>query len=201
MEKAVREKILERRSTVHERCKTEVEKRSRFEDGVSHLFITSQPNPPPLLSPNFLPLLSFVLLPHLSSSLSPPPPFSSPQIKRPYFHVKPLERAQLRNWREYLDFEIAEGNQQRILILFERCMVACALYEDFWIKVNARSTSIASFPGSSTDKITLTTTNNLGRNLGQGYIAPACDTVFHNLITYLQWYTHAHTPPSVCKVC
>ena len=150
MEKAVREKILDRRSTVHERCKTEVEKRSRFEDGVSHL-ITSQPNPPPLLSPNFLPLLSFVLLPHLSSSLSPPPPFSSPQIKRPYFHVKPLERAQLRNWREYLDFEIAEGNQQRILILFERCMVACALYEDFWIKVDARSTSVASFPGSSPD--------------------------------------------------
>ena len=41
----------------------------------------------------------------------------------------------MRNWREYLDFEIAEGNQRRILILFERCMVACALYEDFWIKV------------------------------------------------------------------
>jgi len=89
VEMAVRNKILERRSAVHERCKAEVEKRSQFEEG----------------------------------------------IKRPYFHVKPLERAQLRNWREYLDFEIAEGDQQRTLILFERCMIACALYEDFWTKV------------------------------------------------------------------
>ena len=146
---------------------------------ILHLFSLRTFSPFSLLS------FSLTFLP-LSLALSPPPPFSSPQIKRPYFHVKPLERAQLRNWREYLDFEIAEGNQQRILILFERCMVACALYEDFWIKVDARSTSVASFPGSSPNKITLTMTNNLGRNLGQGYIAPACDTVFHNLITYLR---------------
>jgi pre-mRNA-processing factor 39 len=26
------------------------------------------------------------------------------QIKRPYFHVKQLERAQLKNWHEYLEF-------------------------------------------------------------------------------------------------
>ena len=57
------------------------------------------------------------------------------QIKRPYFHVKPLERLQLKNWRDYLDFEILEGNRQRIQFLFERCMIACALYEDFWSKV------------------------------------------------------------------
>ena len=25
-------------------------------------------------------------------------------IKRPYFHVKPLERGQLKNWNEYLEF-------------------------------------------------------------------------------------------------
>lgn len=55
-------------------------------------------------------------------------------IKRPYFHVKPLERAQLKNWRDYLDFEVSEGNSERITILFERCMIACALYEDFWSK-------------------------------------------------------------------
>ncbi|KFM59725.1 Pre-mRNA-processing factor 39, partial [Stegodyphus mimosarum] len=30
-------------------------------------------------------------------------------IKRPYFHVKPLERAQLKNWKDYLDFEIENG--------------------------------------------------------------------------------------------
>ncbi|XP_067328693.1 pre-mRNA-processing factor 39-like [Anolis sagrei] len=55
-------------------------------------------------------------------------------IKRPYFHVKPLERAQLRNWREYLDFEIASGSHERTIVLFERCVIACALYEEFWIK-------------------------------------------------------------------
>ena len=53
-------------------------------------------------------------------------------IKRPYFHVKPLERVQLKNWREYLDFEISNGTHQRIVALFERCVIACALYEDFW---------------------------------------------------------------------
>lgn len=53
-------------------------------------------------------------------------------IKRPYFHVKPLERVQLKNWREYLDFEISTGNHRRVVILFERCVIACALYEDFW---------------------------------------------------------------------
>lgn len=55
-------------------------------------------------------------------------------IKRPYFHVKPLERVQLKNWREYLDFEIAQGDFKRIVVLFERCLIACALYEDFWQK-------------------------------------------------------------------
>jgi len=55
-------------------------------------------------------------------------------IKRPYFHVKQLERAQLKNWREYLDSEITRGDHERIVLLFERCLIACALYEDFWLK-------------------------------------------------------------------
>ncbi|XP_076099638.1 pre-mRNA-processing factor 39-like isoform X1 [Mytilus galloprovincialis] len=55
-------------------------------------------------------------------------------IKRPYFHVKPLERGQLKNWREYLDWEIQNGTHERVVVLFERCMIACALYEDFWMK-------------------------------------------------------------------
>ncbi|XP_048831551.1 pre-mRNA-processing factor 39-like isoform X1 [Brienomyrus brachyistius] len=55
-------------------------------------------------------------------------------IKRPYFHVKPLEKTQLNNWREYLDFEIENGSLERVVVLFERCLVACALYEDLWIK-------------------------------------------------------------------
>ncbi|KAJ8405165.1 hypothetical protein AAFF_G00321560 [Aldrovandia affinis] len=79
-------------------------------------------------------------------------------IKRPYFHVKPLDRAQLKAWQTYLDWEISEASQQgqggapegqegmsesesgsesghnRVLMLFERCLIACALYEEFWTK-------------------------------------------------------------------
>lgn len=56
-------------------------------------------------------------------------------IKRPYFHVKPLEKAQLKNWKEYLEFEIENGTHERVVVLFERCVISCALYEEFWIKV------------------------------------------------------------------
>ncbi|XP_057337807.1 pre-mRNA-processing factor 39 isoform X2 [Microplitis mediator] len=55
-------------------------------------------------------------------------------IKRPYFHVKPLERCQLKNWKEYLDFEIEQKDENRIIILFERCLIACALYDEFWLR-------------------------------------------------------------------
>ena len=78
--------------------------------------------------------------------------------------MKPLERGQLKNWNEYLDFEIKsqevkkkqkkEDNKERddkdkddseqqqpvvkddelIEVLFERCLIACALYEEFWLK-------------------------------------------------------------------
>ncbi|KAJ8955805.1 hypothetical protein NQ318_005346 [Aromia moschata] len=55
-------------------------------------------------------------------------------IKRPYFHVKPLERCQLKNWQDYLDYETEQGDRVRIIVLFERCLIACALYEEFWMK-------------------------------------------------------------------
>ncbi|KAM8831217.1 pre-mRNA-processing factor 39 [Spinachia spinachia] len=55
-------------------------------------------------------------------------------IKRPYFHVKSLEKTQLNNWKEYLDFEIENGIPERVVVLFERCLIACALYEEFWAK-------------------------------------------------------------------
>nr|CAI5817395.1 unnamed protein product [Callosobruchus analis] len=55
-------------------------------------------------------------------------------IKRPYFHVKPLERCQLKNWQDYLDYETEQGDRTRIIVLFERCLIACALYEEFWLK-------------------------------------------------------------------
>lgn len=55
-------------------------------------------------------------------------------VKRPYFHVKPLERCQLKNWTDYLDYEIECGDRRRIVVLFERCLIACAMYEDYWQK-------------------------------------------------------------------
>ncbi|EEB13152.1 pre-mRNA-splicing factor clf-1, putative [Pediculus humanus corporis] len=71
-------------------------------------------------------------------------------IKRPYFHVKPLERCQLKNWKEYLDFETEQGNKDRIIILYERCLIACALYEEFWIRFVRYLESI---PEDMTEKI------------------------------------------------
>ncbi|MGH0175500.1 UNVERIFIED_CONTAM: hypothetical protein FKN15_009765 [Acipenser sinensis] len=66
-------------------------------------------------------------------------------IKRPYFHVKPLEKAQLNNWKEYLDFEIENGTPERVAVLFERCLVACALYEEFWVKVITRLDRVSEY--------------------------------------------------------
>ena len=59
-------------------------------------------------------------------------------IKRPYFHVKPLEKSQLSAWRNYLEYEIKQGKEARIRVLFERCLIACALYEEFWMRVSCR---------------------------------------------------------------
>lgn len=56
------------------------------------------------------------------------------EIKRPYFHVTELEHPQLSNWRKYLDFEEAEGDYDRVISLYERCLVTCALYDDFWFR-------------------------------------------------------------------
>ncbi|KAL7942214.1 hypothetical protein V8C42DRAFT_332872 [Trichoderma barbatum] len=54
--------------------------------------------------------------------------------KRPYFHVTELEHSQLNNWRKYLDFEEAEGDFSRIVSLYERCLVTCAFYDEFWYR-------------------------------------------------------------------
>ena len=54
--------------------------------------------------------------------------------KRPYFHVTELDNSQLQNWRKYLDFEEAEGDFNRIACLYERCLVTCAFYDEFWFR-------------------------------------------------------------------
>jgi pre-mRNA-processing factor 39 len=56
------------------------------------------------------------------------------EIKRPYFHVTELDHQQLANWRKYLDFEEAEGDYIRSVFLYERCLVTCAFYDEFWFR-------------------------------------------------------------------
>ncbi|KAI8875489.1 hypothetical protein K501DRAFT_289347 [Backusella circina FSU 941] len=56
------------------------------------------------------------------------------EIKRSYFHVKPLDRPQLQNWNKYLDFEESLNQPERIRALYERCLVPCAQYEDYWLR-------------------------------------------------------------------
>ena len=56
------------------------------------------------------------------------------EIKRPYFHVTELDESQLSNWRKYLDFEEAEGAYPRTQFLYERCLVTCAHYDEFWLR-------------------------------------------------------------------
>ncbi|KAI9181127.1 hypothetical protein LWI28_011751 [Acer negundo] len=73
-------------------------------------------------------------------------------IKRPYFHVKPLSVAELENWHNYLDFIEREGDfnkarrvpplvfegppysTNRVVKLYERCLIACANYPEYWIR-------------------------------------------------------------------
>ncbi|KAJ5774121.1 MRNA splicing protein (Prp39) [Penicillium paradoxum] len=56
------------------------------------------------------------------------------EIKRPYFHVTELDEGQLANWKKYLDFEEAEGSFPRIQFLYERSLVTCAHYDEFWLR-------------------------------------------------------------------
>ncbi|GMH25917.1 hypothetical protein Nepgr_027760 [Nepenthes gracilis] len=55
-------------------------------------------------------------------------------IRRPYFHVRPLNDAELENWHNYLDFIEREGDFHKVVKLYERCLVACANYPEFWIR-------------------------------------------------------------------
>lgn len=56
------------------------------------------------------------------------------EVKRPYFQVTELDEGQLVNWRKYLDFEEVEGDYYRTQFLYERCLVTCAYYDEFWLR-------------------------------------------------------------------
>ncbi|KAF2877825.1 hypothetical protein BDV95DRAFT_624512 [Massariosphaeria phaeospora] len=56
------------------------------------------------------------------------------RLKRPYFTVTEMEADELAAWRNYLDWEEKRGDFQRTRFLYERCLVACALYDEFWLR-------------------------------------------------------------------
>lgn len=56
-------------------------------------------------------------------------------LKRFYFTVTPLDEAQLNTWRAYLKFEEeADDNTDRVIALYERCIIPCCYYLEFWIR-------------------------------------------------------------------
>ncbi|XP_040382567.1 uncharacterized protein LOC102704273 isoform X2 [Oryza brachyantha] len=55
-------------------------------------------------------------------------------IKRHFFHVKPLDDDQLENWHRYLDFVEKNGDFDWAVKLYERCLIPCANYSEFWIR-------------------------------------------------------------------
>ncbi|XP_074268432.1 pre-mRNA-processing factor 39-1-like isoform X2 [Silene latifolia] len=55
-------------------------------------------------------------------------------IRRPYFHVRPLNDAELENWHNYLDFIERNEDFNKIVKLYERCLIACANYPEFWTR-------------------------------------------------------------------
>ncbi|KAK1309924.1 hypothetical protein QJS10_CPA08g01848 [Acorus calamus] len=56
------------------------------------------------------------------------------RIKRHYFHVVPIDDKQLENWHQYLDFVEKQGDFDWIVKLYERCLIPCANYPEFWIR-------------------------------------------------------------------
>lgn len=90
------------REKVYQDNEAEVRQRWSFEDAVSFSYL--------LLFLRFL-FRHFFQKGHDQDTLLIFSFVFSLQIKRPYFHVKPLDRLQLRAWHSYLDWEIAQLNK------------------------------------------------------------------------------------------
>ncbi|KAF8118571.1 hypothetical protein N665_0004s0052 [Sinapis alba] len=56
------------------------------------------------------------------------------QIRRPYFHVDPLDTNQLDNWHKYLSFAETYGDFDWAIKLYERCLIPCANYTELWFR-------------------------------------------------------------------
>ncbi|XP_010494814.1 PREDICTED: uncharacterized protein LOC104771902 isoform X2 [Camelina sativa] len=55
-------------------------------------------------------------------------------IRRPYFHVNPLDTNQLDNWHAYLSFAESYEDFDWAIKLYERCLIPCANYTEFWFR-------------------------------------------------------------------
>ncbi|KAJ0240657.1 Tetratricopeptide repeat [Hirschfeldia incana] len=56
------------------------------------------------------------------------------QIRRPYFHPNQLDTNQLDNWHKYLSFAETYGDFDWAIKLYERCLIPCANYTEFWFR-------------------------------------------------------------------
>ncbi|KAF7840405.1 Pre-mRNA-processing factor 39 [Senna tora] len=55
-------------------------------------------------------------------------------IRRSYFHVRPLDASQLQIWHHYLDFVELQGDFDWAVKLYERCLIVCANYPEYWMR-------------------------------------------------------------------
>ncbi|KAK3037404.1 hypothetical protein RJ639_030166 [Escallonia herrerae] len=55
-------------------------------------------------------------------------------VRRPFFHVKPLDENELANWHCYLDFIERQEDFDWAVKLYEKCLIACASYPEFWMR-------------------------------------------------------------------
>ncbi|KAK4421109.1 Pre-processing factor 39 [Sesamum alatum] len=56
------------------------------------------------------------------------------KIRRRYFYVTPLDDDQLDNWHLYLDFIEKQDNLDWAMNVYERCLIPCANYPEFWMR-------------------------------------------------------------------
>ncbi|PIN01252.1 mRNA processing protein [Handroanthus impetiginosus] len=56
------------------------------------------------------------------------------KIQRRYFHVTPLGDDEISNWHLYLDFIEKQDNLDSAVKLYERCLIPCANYPEFWMR-------------------------------------------------------------------
>ncbi|KAG2305684.1 hypothetical protein Bca52824_025432 [Brassica carinata] len=52
------------------------------------------------------------------------------------FHVQPLSVEERENWHNFLDFIESDGELPKVYHLYERCVVTCADYPEYWIRAS-----------------------------------------------------------------